>query len=43
MLSVAQTIIIPLIYGSFLAILISPFVKYLERKKLTGEFRLPLY
>lgn len=33
-LSIGQTILLPLIYASILAILISPVVNYLERKKI---------
>ena len=34
MLSIGQTILLPLIYASILAVLISPVVNYLERKKI---------
>ncbi len=34
MLSIGQTILLPLIYASILAVLISPLVNYLERKRM---------
>lgn len=33
MLSIGQTILLPLIYASLLAVLISPLVNYLEKGK----------